>query len=112
MVKTIQTLPEDIYGPVKNKPVLLQNGVLLCPSSTENDGWRVHMEITADNGLTWERTPPLNEKRLRSYSAGLTTSSRWNDSDVVQESKSSVILSSWSKDNGHHLESTYIIRSS
>ena len=55
-------LPEDIYGPIKNKPVLLQNGELLCPSSTENDGWRVHMEITSDNGLTWERTPALNNK--------------------------------------------------
>jgi predicted neuraminidase len=58
-------LPEDIFGPVKNKPVLLQNGELLCPSSTEYDGWRVHMEITADNGVTWERTPFLNSKEIR-----------------------------------------------
>jgi len=56
-------LPEDIYGPIKNKPVLLQNGELLCPSSTENDGWRVHMEITSERGLTWERTSALNDKK-------------------------------------------------
>jgi hypothetical protein len=50
-------LPEDIIGPVKNKPLLLKNGYLLCPSSTENEGWRIHMEFTSDNGRTWERTP-------------------------------------------------------
>ena len=43
-------LPEGIIGPVKNKPVMLGNGMLLCPSSTENDGWRVHMEMTPDFG--------------------------------------------------------------
>src|ERR1044072_3898489 len=28
-------LPDGYLGPVKNKPVLLSNGALLCPSSTE-----------------------------------------------------------------------------
>ncbi|HOW42010.1 MAG TPA: exo-alpha-sialidase, partial [Bacteroidales bacterium] len=32
-------LPKNILGPIKNKPVLLENGELVCPSSTENDGW-------------------------------------------------------------------------
>jgi predicted neuraminidase len=53
-------LPEGIYGPIKNKPVLLGNGNLLCPSSTEYDGWRVHMEWTSDLGKTWRRTGALN----------------------------------------------------
>ncbi len=56
-------LPEDIYGPIKNKPILLKNNVLLCPSSTEDEGWRVHMEFTSDNGLTWERTTALNDRK-------------------------------------------------
>src|SRR5258708_4299757 len=36
-------LPEGILGPVKNKPVLLGDGTLLCPSSTEDKqmGWQV-----------------------------------------------------------------------
>lgn len=57
-------LPDDIIGPVKNKPVLLKNGTLLCPSSSENDGWRIHMEMTTDYGITWERTRALNEKSI------------------------------------------------
>jgi predicted neuraminidase len=53
-------LPDSIFGPVKNKPVLLKNGKLLCPSSTENKGWRVHIEWTPDLGKTWFRTHALN----------------------------------------------------
>jgi len=53
-------LPEGILGPVKNKPVLLPGGKLLCPSSTEDHGWRVHMEWTTNGGKTWQRTGALN----------------------------------------------------
>src|ERR1041385_5268789 len=36
-------LPDGILGPIKNKPVQLANGDILCGSSTEGDGgWRVH----------------------------------------------------------------------
>jgi len=54
-------LPEDIAGPVRAKPVLLDDGTLLCGSSTENKGWRVHMEFTKDLGKTWSRTDALND---------------------------------------------------
>jgi predicted neuraminidase len=52
-------LPDDIAGPIKNKPILLANGKLLCPSSTEDNGWRIHMEWTADGGVSWTRTAAL-----------------------------------------------------
>jgi predicted neuraminidase len=54
-------LPEGFLGPVKNKPIRLSDGSLLCPSSTEDDGWRVHLERTADLGRTWTKTAPLND---------------------------------------------------
>jgi predicted neuraminidase len=57
-------LPDGIVGPIKNKPVLLPNGTLLCGSSTEgSDGWRVHFEWTRDLGQTWERSQPVNDGR-------------------------------------------------
>lgn len=56
-----QRLPDGILGPIKNKPVALSDGSLLCPSSTEQAGWRVHLERTTDGGLTWEATGPLND---------------------------------------------------
>lgn len=54
-------LPEGIIGPVKNKPVMLPDGRLLCGSSTEDQGWRVHFEVTSDLGRTWTRTGPIND---------------------------------------------------
>lgn len=61
-----EKLPKDIYGPVKNKAVLLKDGTLLCPSSSEDNDWKLHMEFTRDWGKTWSRTGPLND--------GVTTS--------------------------------------
>lgn len=56
-----QRLPEGILGPIKNKPVELADGTLLCGSSTEHDGWRVHFEWTRDQGKTWEKTAAIND---------------------------------------------------
>ncbi|HZL91201.1 MAG TPA: sialidase family protein [Pirellulaceae bacterium] len=54
-----ERLPDDFAGPIKNKPVLLVDGTLLCGSSTEDRGWRVHMEFTKDAGKTWQRSDVL-----------------------------------------------------
>lgn len=56
-----QPLPDGVLGPIKNHPVEFPDGTVLCGSSTEDRGWRVHFETTADAGLTWRRTPPLND---------------------------------------------------
>ncbi len=48
-------------GPIKNKPERLAEGVILSPSSTENDGWRVHVERSTDGGATWQVIGPLND---------------------------------------------------
>ncbi len=58
-------LPAGFVGPVKNKPVLLPNGSLLCPSSIETpetpSRWRVQFERTSDRGATWTKTDFLND---------------------------------------------------
>ena len=56
-------LPEGILGPIKNHPIELADGVILCGSSTEDEGWRVHFERTFDGGLTWTRTAAINDGR-------------------------------------------------
>jgi predicted neuraminidase len=56
-----RALPEGFLGPIKNKPVQLANGDILCPTSSEELGWRVHFERTPDNGQTWARTGALND---------------------------------------------------
>lgn len=59
-------LPTGIDGPVRCKPILLPGGeTLLCGSSTEYDGWRVHFEsIELSGGVphgTWNRVGPIND---------------------------------------------------
>lgn len=54
-------LPDGILGPIKNKPVQLSNGDILCPTSSEHDGWRVHFERSSDGGKTWIKTDAVND---------------------------------------------------
>ena len=59
-------LPDGCLGPIKNKPVVLPGGDILCPTSSEHDGWRVHFERSSDGGKTWKATPPVNDgKEIR-----------------------------------------------
>lgn len=93
-------LPEDIYGPVKNKPILLKNNILLCPSSTEDQGWRVHMEFTSDNGSTWERTPALNDRKTGVIQPTILQLPNGR-LQMLCRSTTSYIMNSYSDDNGH-----------
>lgn len=54
-------LPEDVLGPIKNKPVQLADGTLLAGSSTEDPrlGWQVHLELSPDLGRTWQIVGPI-----------------------------------------------------
>ncbi|MEJ6579102.1 MAG: exo-alpha-sialidase [Akkermansiaceae bacterium] len=58
-------LPEGIYGPIKNKPMHLPNGDLLCPTSHESDEkkgqWSIYFERSSDLGETWTRTKVLHD---------------------------------------------------
>lgn len=92
-------LPENIYGPIKNKPVLLSNGQLLCPSSSEDKGWRVHMELTSGNGVKWERTQALNKKDTAVIQPAILIFPN-GEVEILCRSKAKRILSSKSFDNG------------
>lgn len=54
-------LPDGILGPIKDKPVQLDDGTILAGSSTEDQGWRVHFERSADGGKTWTKTAAVND---------------------------------------------------
>lgn len=94
-----QRLPENIYGPIKNKPVLLSGGELLCPSSSENRGWRIHMERTSDLGATWARTPALNKKKTGVIQPAILLHKE-GEIQILCRSTAAVIMTSWSNDSG------------
>ena len=58
-----RSLPDGLTGPAKNHPLEFPDGTILCGSSKEQDGWRVHFELTQDKGGTWRRTQPINDGR-------------------------------------------------
>ena len=53
-----EALPDGFLGPIKNKSLLLGDR-LLCPSSTEKDGWRIHFEILDLNTNQWHKVGPI-----------------------------------------------------
>ena len=95
-----QRLPDDIAGPIKNKPVLLADGRLLCGSSTEDQGWRVHMEWTKDAGQTWERTGVLCDGRQQA--AIQPTILRYDEKLQIlcRNRERGSLWQSWSSDGG------------
>ncbi|MBK7097143.1 MAG: exo-alpha-sialidase [Sphingobacteriales bacterium] len=94
-----EAIPQGYLGPIKNKPELI-NGVLICPSSTEKNGWKVHFEYTGDWGKTWTKSEPINDGI--EYSAIQPSILKYRDGDlqVIGRTRNTVIFQSWSKDNG------------
>lgn len=100
---TSSALPEanqNLLGPVKNKPVMLADGTLLCGTSTENEGWKIHFEVTRDLGKTWDVIGPIHDASkfnaiqpsVLSYSDGRM--------QILCRSREKRIVQSWSEDGG------------
>jgi len=94
-----------LIGPVKNKPVQLEDGTILCPSSTEmeehgDDFWRVHFEMTGDLGKSWQLVGPINDGI--EFDAIQPTILRYGDGamQVLCRTMQNVISESWSYDGG------------
>jgi len=47
-------------GPVRNKPIVLSNGYWIAGSSDESGVWRSFVDISKDEGKTWEKTDFLS----------------------------------------------------
>lgn len=95
-----EKLPEGILGPIKNKPVLLQDGTLLCPSSSEHDGWRVHFEMTKDAGRTWSKTPAINDGKEFSVIQPSVLFHSDGRLQILCRSKNAYVLEAFSSDQG------------
>jgi predicted neuraminidase len=98
-------LPEGIDGPVRCKPILLADGAtLLCGSSTEYDGWRVHFEsvslVDGQPSRTWTRVGPIND--ASEFNAIQPTFLTHADGrlQVLCRTKEGVITTSVSADDG------------
>jgi alpha-L-fucosidase len=92
-------LPKGILGPIKNKPVLLEDGTMLAPSSEETQTkWSVHIERSADNGMTWQKIVidtagfDVIQPSILNYGQGRL--------QILCRSKQGTVVQSWSEDSG------------
>jgi predicted neuraminidase len=98
-------LPDGQVGPVKNKPIQLSNGDLLCGSSSEDNpppAWRVHFERTGDLGQTWSKAAPLPALGGPPINAIQPSILRHPDGTLqaVGRSRSGRLFQTWSRDEG------------
>jgi predicted neuraminidase len=95
-----QRLPDGILGPIKNKPIELDDGVILSPSSTEDGRWRVHIERSTDDGASWTRIGPIDDgRRITAIQPSLLQHSDGR-LQLLCRSKQGRIAQSWSRDAG------------
>jgi predicted neuraminidase len=95
-----ERLPDEIAGPIKNKPILLKSGKLLCPSSTEDHGWRIHMEWTTDAGRTWKRTPALCDGTTKQAIQPTVFVHGTELQAICRNRSSGQLWETWSQDDG------------
>ena len=94
-------LPDGIWGPIKNKPIQLPNGDILCGSSSEDHGWRVFFQITADMGKTWESVGPVNDpEKFAAIQPTLLRYKKDGRLEALCRSKQGVIVKTTSIDEG------------
>ncbi len=97
-------LPDGILGPIRAKPVALESGDLLAGSSTEHDGWVVHMERWTPPDLAsaaaWKKTGSLNDPgRFQAIQPTILPHSTTRF-QILCRSRQGVVTEAWSEDGG------------
>jgi predicted neuraminidase len=90
----------NLLGPVKNKPIQLADGAILCPSSSEHDGWRVHFEVTRDLGKSWQVIGPIEDARTFNAIQPAILVHPQGQLQVVCRSREGAVVQSRSEDGG------------
>jgi len=96
-----QKLANGFLGPIKNKPIQLSDGRILCPSSVESvEGkWSVHLETTNEKLSEWKKV-----KMDADSGVGVIQPVILQHSDgklqMLCRSQQNSIYEAWSTDNG------------
>ncbi len=98
-------LPKGIVGPIKNKPVQLSDRGIVSPSSSEDNGWRVHFEIgdcEFEKPLyyAWKAIPPINTGKDFGAIQPTILVHRSSALQALCRTQNGVIAETWSEDGG------------
>jgi predicted neuraminidase len=97
---TPRKLGDRLIGPVKDKPIQLDDGTILAGSSTEDGGWKVHVERSTDDGKTWESIAVDDPEKLSCIQPTLLTLPGGRIQMLCRSNKSNKICESHSDDGG------------
>ncbi|MBI1249662.1 sialidase [bacterium] len=90
----------NLLGPVRNKPIQLADGTIICPSSTEHKGWRAHFEVTKDLGKTWEVIGPINDASMFNTIQPSILTYADGKMQILCRTRENVLATAWSNDQG------------
>ncbi|SEN75368.1 Predicted neuraminidase (sialidase) [bacterium A37T11] len=95
-----------LLGPIKNKPIQLENGWIICPTSieypsnTKEQNWQVYFEISKDLGKTWKVIGPINDgKEFDAIQPSILTYKN-GKLQIICRTGQDVLAQSWSADKG------------
>lgn len=101
-------LPKGILGPIKNKPIELTTGVILCGSSTEsveNNEWRAHVESYDEATEKWTKIAIENKQHFDIIQPTFLVHSD-KKVQMLFRSKHNKLITSWSEDYGNSWKNT------
>ena len=93
-------MPDGLIGPVRNKPLQLPDGSLLCGASVEEDGWRVYMERVSNFGERLGKTRFLNDPGEVAAIQPTILQHENSNLQILCRTKQGFIAESWSNDDG------------
>jgi len=92
-------IPDNLLGPIKNKPVKLANGRLLYPTSYETaKEWNIYLETSDQNLEDWQKIA-IDNNQLNSIQPTILNHKDGN-LQLLCRSKNKNINESWSEDGG------------
>ncbi len=92
-------IPDNLLGPIKNKPVQLSDKTILYPTSFETpELWNIYVETSDQSLNNWKKTEINNN----GFNAIQPTVLFYNDGKIQMlcRSKEKKIVETWSSDNG------------
>jgi len=91
-------------GPVRNKPIILQNGTWVAPASLEQQAWEAFVDVSSDRGETWTSSCIIRAPITREPGKGIIQPTLWesqpNHVSMLLRSTEGLIYRSDSIDGG------------